>query len=96
MPQLKNWKILDDPVEANDNPYMAPEQIRKCFWGHVYGHSKFPDGSAVLTGHIQKVDWFKRTFSTHRTQYELVGPPDPEFRDWVEKNYPQLLKNIED
>ena len=83
--------MISDP---NDG-YMAPELLKKSFHGNVYGHSNFEDGTPVLTGHIQKLDWEKKTFSTHRTEYKLVGPPNEEFRDWVEKNHPQLLKNIE-
>ena len=93
MVQLKNWRTVI--VSEEWDGYTAPELLRKMMGGQVYGHPKFPDGAEVITGTIRKIDWEKRTFSTSRTDYELVGPPDPEFRDWVEKNYPQLLKNIE-
>jgi len=51
MPKLENWGV----VIVGASPYTAPELMKMCLHGNVYGHesNRFSDGEAVRTSSIR-------------------------------------------
>jgi len=87
---LHNWSVGSDDWDG----WTAPECLPRHLQGEVYGHPGFEDGSTITTSQILSTDWEKKRIVTRSRVYQLVGPPLPAFREWVEKNSPELLKNI--
>jgi hypothetical protein len=76
---LRNWSVRG----YNNTPYTAPECQRFCLHGEAYGHSHFPDGSAIETSPIQASA--KKLVRTRNTVY-ILGEPDVSYMLWCEEN----------
>lgn len=81
MIRLENWKI----VAKNNNPYTAPECIKRYLSGNVYNDARFPDGCIITTSSLQEFDFDKLVAKTRNTEYKL-GKIDGEYMGWLEKN----------
>jgi len=76
---LKNWS-----VRGYDNtPYTAPEALRFCLHGEVYGHPNFEDGNIITTSVIKASNY--NFVETQHTVYEL-GEADVSYLLWCEEN----------
>lgn len=85
--RLEDWSI----IQVTDNPYQAPELGRPALHGDAFGHPRFPDGSSITTGTIQKFDSKTMTAETNRTKYKL-GKMADQFRRYLEKDNIELSK----
>lgn len=93
---LTNWKLTLEHPRVYHSGYEAPEMLKRYLAGTVWDHPGHVDGTPVVTGLVKKIDWEQRWAYTSRTTYILRGPPDPDWAEWVKKNYPDLYKNIEE
>lgn len=88
--RLENWSMV-----GNYDPYKAPETIKACLTGKVYGHSKFKDGSKVTTSYLIKLDIKNGTAITYSGTEYVLGKADKDWELWLEENnYQETLKDI--
>jgi hypothetical protein len=82
--RLEGWST--GFVEADVNPYMAPELYPLRLSGKAYGHPRFEDGSIITTTPVVEFDHGSRTARTRSGSTYLLGDPEPKFVKWCEKN----------
>lgn len=83
--RLENWSVV---VQPTANPYMAPEQLKSCLHGKIYGHSRFEDGSNVTTSEIIGIN--KDKIETYSGSIYELGKVDPLY----EKKYPDAKNRL--
>jgi hypothetical protein len=75
--QINNWSV----IATINNPYEAPECTVTRLQGSVVNHANFEAGTNITTGRIISLDLKARKIETVNTIYQLDGPPDLK---WVE------------
>ena len=87
MARIENWSFVYDPSMS---PYTAPEQMKFCLKGNVYGHPIKKDGRYVLTSYIDDFDLETNEIITASGTRYTLGKVDIEY----EKAYPNARKRI--
>jgi hypothetical protein len=83
--RLENWHCFV-PV----NPYLPPETLALCLRGEVYDHPHYPDGDRIRTSRVLSVEG--KNITTQNTVY-VLGEIDPEYKKWIDENYPNWDAN---
>jgi hypothetical protein len=92
MPTIENWSITIHP--ADDNPFQAPETLRRCVRGLLHDDPRLETGELrgdvpIRTSPIVKLDLAAKTVQTRNTLYQL-GAPDSAYVEWVNEYTPRL------
>lgn len=75
--ELTEWAVLP----GIDDPWLAPEAAGARLGGFAKGHPTQPDGKRIRTSRIEAVDG--RRIKTFSRWYLLVGPPHPDYVEWM-------------
>lgn len=83
MVMMKNWSF-----QLHGDPYLAPELWTSRLHGEVYNHPdpRHNDGKRVATSEILKIDLPNRKVTTISREYNLEGPPDSQWVEWLKEN----------
>ena len=73
---LHNWSVV-----ATGGSYTAPECRSFCLQGEVFGHSRFPEGSSIVTSRIVGVSG--RVIKTHSGSKYCLGRIDLGYRKFL-------------
>ena len=83
IPKLRNWSFI-----VKGGPWTAPE----CWTQHLVGETvdhpveRFGDGHEICTSRIEEIDLKNRMVRTTSRWYELDGPPDQKWVDYLQES----------